>query len=134
MNYGSGGYALLADSAEPELELKLPEILILELVRCPDESAEASLHDWVKQGLGQAEAVMIPSSTFRFSYKDNRWIQSWGLPSSTQKGYAGSQGIAKWLTSLSAKDTIILRPAQSFFANDVALYEGFGLKIYSAWI
>jgi len=118
-----------------ESRRQLPEAAILEMIRRPEDSAEATLRDWIRQASGHGETVMVPTKKFQLSDYGRRWEQTWCLPSNNRSVTSvGSEEITKWLSSLSAKDIIILRPTQDFFAHDVALYGGFGLKIYCAWI
>jgi hypothetical protein len=81
---------------------------------------------------------MVPWKSFELDDCGRRWEQTWELPFDMGgRVELGLQGITKWqqwLLSLSPRDTITLRPTQDFFANDVALYGGFGLEIYCACV
>jgi ankyrin repeat protein len=124
----------------------IPAAPILDMVRQPADTVGVSLIDQVNEGLGlaQEETIMIPSELFEvhdtspFSashFSDKGWVQTWCLPVSMRdRASLGPQGILKWLTSISPRDSIRLRPTQDFFAHDVALYGGFGIEIYCAWI
>ena len=124
----------------------IPAAPILDMVRQPVDTVGVSLIDQVSEGLGlaQEETIMIPSELFEvrdtspFSanhFSDKCWVQTWCLPvSMTDRASLGPQGILKWLTSISPRDSIRLRPTQDFLAHEVALYGGFGIEIYCAWI
>ncbi|PMD63001.1 ankyrin [Hyaloscypha bicolor E] len=129
----------------------IPAAPILDMVRQPVDTGGVSLIDQAKEGLGlaQEEAIMVPSESFEvrdtnpfsvnpFSddlFSDKCWVQTWYLPVSMRdRASLGPQGILNWLTSISPRDSIRLRPTQDFFAHDVALYGGFGIEIYCAWI
>lgn len=117
---------------------KMTKASILEMIRRAEDSAGASLLDQARQGLRQGDTVMVPWKSFELDDCGRRWEQTWELPFDMGgRVELGLQGITKWqqwLLSLSPRDTITLRPTQDFFANDVALYGGFGLEIYCACV
>lgn len=124
----------------------IPAAPILDMVRQPVDTVGVSLIDQIKEGLrlAQEETIMVPSESFELRdtnpffanpFSDKCWVQTWCLPVSMRdRASLGPQGILKWLTSISPRDSIRLRPTRDFFAHDVALYGGFGIEIYCAWI
>ena len=109
---------------------------ILEMIRRPAQHGQPSILTNMKQSLGieQDEAIMVPSDGFKVTARSDFecWEQTWRLPIDLGDRATGdSVGIMQFLLSLSPQDEILLQPTQNFFANDVALYGGFSIDIYS---
>jgi hypothetical protein len=111
------------------------------MIRRPADSTGGSLLSQVKQGLGfrQDETIMVPSHAFQLCdfgpFENKSWTQTCYLPVNMRGSPSVEpEGVTKFLLSTSPHDKILLRPTEDFFAHDVALYGGFGIDIYSAWI
>lgn len=120
----------------------------LEIMRRSNILSENSSSEWLKDVLKDGAKIPVPFEMFQWVKHtfgaDHHpllrqhivGMQTWSLPFDPENAASMTdlqrQQIERWLTSFSKGDEIILQPTHEFFAQDIALYSGFALAVYTA--
>ncbi|KAE8452345.1 hypothetical protein EG329_001045 [Mollisiaceae sp. DMI_Dod_QoI] len=129
-----------AAEAAANVPPSLPREALLRATRQPSRSVG---NNWLITDREREKEVQIPSESFvlqpsLYPSSSRTWVQIWYPDSDSQDKRElddlQNVGVRNWIRSLEVNDAIKLEATEHFFAHDIALYSGFGLTVFTAWI